>query len=109
MEKRRVARSVERKPGTSEEILLVWPQYFPNTWADTKLGTEALRMASGNKSVISQRTAVTAAAPMFGVTDIDQELQDIQDDTERSAALFPGPAEMFPGDGGGEPGAGGEE
>lgn len=76
----------KRVPGKSESVTLNWPPYFPNTWTDTKMATDALNVASGQAQVISQRTAVENAAPMFGVADVDQELDNIAGDTAMRAA-----------------------
>lgn len=85
MESERVSKMVPRVPGVSENIVLVWGPYFPNTWQDTKMAVEAIQAAGGGKAVISRRTAVTNAASLFGVRDVDQELTDIEDDSQRAA------------------------
>ncbi len=75
-----------RVPGESESVTLNWPPYFPNTWTDTKMATDALNVASGQAQLISQRTAVENAASMFGVADVDQELEAIAADTAMRSA-----------------------
>lgn len=79
-------RRIPRKPGTSEAITLNWPPFFPNTWTDIGLAVTALQAASGGKPVVSQRTAVENAAVLFGVADVSQELDAIEDDADKSAA-----------------------
>ena len=69
-----------RIPGTSERVTLNWPPYFPNTWADIKAAAEALGVASLQKQLISQRTAVENAAPIFGIADVDAELAEMEQD-----------------------------
>lgn len=76
---------VERTPGTSEAIAVEWPPYFMPTAADLNQTVEALTKAKGQ--IISDRTAVRAAAPFFDVTDVDQELMEISVDNQARSLL----------------------
>lgn len=81
-------RTEPRTPGESEEIMLNWPPYFPNTWTDTKMAVDAVQAARGGGSAaISRRTATENLAPMLGIADVDQELADIDQDRATDAAF----------------------
>jgi hypothetical protein len=80
-----VTQFVDRKPGTSSVLELNWLPYFQPTWADVQSAAEAVKMANGEKAVISQRTGIEAVAGIFGIGDVDQELHQI--DEERQKAL----------------------
>lgn len=83
------ATMVDRIPGESEEITLNWPPYFPNTWQDTKQAVEAIQAARGGQSaIISKRTAVENVAPLLGIADVDQELEQIDDDAASGMAMM---------------------
>lgn len=103
-------RLVDRVPGESEHITLNWPPYFPNTWTDTKQAVEAVQAARGNSgAIISRRTAVETVAPLLGIADVDQELDDIEDDRAADVAYM---QEAMGGDeegGEGKPGGGNDE
>lgn len=106
-----------RKPGTSENLTLNWPPYFPNTWTDVLSAVQAVQAARGEhpSPVISRRTAVENVAPLLGIADVDQELEDIENDRVEDAALMaqamadaePGGGDEGPGEGKG--GDGGED
>jgi hypothetical protein len=59
------------------EIMLTWPPYFPPTPADQNQIVTALQLATGGKPVLSQETAVEAAARAFNV-DPSEEWQRVQ-------------------------------
>ncbi len=72
-----------RKPGTSSALVLNWLPYFQPTWADIQSAAQAVKLANGEKPVISQRTSVEAMASIFGVTDVDSELRQMGDEKQR--------------------------
>lgn len=82
-----------RVPGQSETIELNWPPYFPNTWTDTKMAIDAISEANGHQPVISQRTSVETVSSMFGIADVDQELEAIAADTALRNAMAVAAAE----------------
>jgi hypothetical protein len=75
-----------RKPGTSENITLNWPPYFPNTWTDNKLAIETIQLAAGNKAIASKRTAIENVAPILGIADVDAELEELEREATDDAA-----------------------
>ena len=77
-------RFVPRTLGQSEEITLNWNPSFPPTWADVAQATTAATMANGQKPVISQRTAVQALQRLWGVTSVDTEIKQIEEDSEKA-------------------------
>jgi hypothetical protein len=78
----------ERSAGTSEAVTLNWPPYFPNTWSDTKSAVEAIVAAAGaGTSIISRRTAVENIAPIFGIADVDQEIEAMDSDSATKIAF----------------------
>jgi hypothetical protein len=60
---------------------LEWGPMFPDTAADVKAKTEAATAARDGK-LISKKTGVAAVAPMFGVVDIEQEVDDLEEEAE---------------------------
>jgi len=79
----------ERVPGESDVITLNWPPYFPNTWEDIKAAVEATQAARGGSSaLISRKTALENLAPMFGVADVDQELEAMDEDRATDMAMM---------------------
>lgn len=100
----------ERNPGTSEDLTLHWPPYFPPTVADIGAAVDAASKAKG--TTISQRTAVKFTAPLFGVEDVDKEIAEIDVERERNALMYPGPDGTLSGSdsgfGGGKGGKGGD-
>lgn len=72
-----------RTPGSSEELSLNWNPYFSPTWNDIKAATEAVKAANGGKQVISQKTSIASVQTLFGVEDVEAELQAIHEETER--------------------------
>jgi hypothetical protein len=79
-------------PGERESISLTWPPYFPPTWGEKNEAAQAVQKANGGKAIISQRTAVTATAQLWGVEDPDLELDAIR--TEADEALERQAAEL---------------
>ena len=66
-----------------------WPPYFPNTWQDTKQAVEAVQAARGGQSaIISRKTAVENVAPLLGITDVDEEMDAIDEDAASSMAMM---------------------
>jgi len=74
--------AVERKPGSSEQIVLNWRPYFAPTWADIQSATTAVGAANGGKPTISQRTSVQVIAALVGVEDVDAELERIEEEAD---------------------------
>lgn len=85
-ERESTEKTVERTPGKSDRIELKWPPYFQPTLIDVQAMVEATTKAKGQ--VISQRTAVKYVANVFGVTDIDQEMAEIDVERERNSVLM---------------------
>jgi len=83
---------VERTPGTSENISLKWPPYFPATWQDMKDGVETAKNATGGQQLLSQRAGVELIAPMLDIDDVDDELGRIEEDqnaqSDRAKAML---------------------
>ncbi len=94
---------VDRTPGETEVITLNWPPYFPNTWADTKQAVEATQAARGQGAgaIISRKTATENVAPLFGIADVDQEMDAIEGDRAEDMAFM---QESMRVEGEGEPG-----
>ena len=70
------------------------------TGADCAAAVTAAQTAAGGKPIVSQRTAVRAVAQLFGVTDVEEELHEMQMDSEkamdadaRKLAMMPAPDE----------------
>lgn len=76
--------AVERVPGESEQISLNWRPYFSPTWADINAAVGAAKNANGGKPVISQRTSTQSIAPMFGVKDVDAEMDAMEHEAEEA-------------------------
>jgi len=76
--------AVERTPGTSDQIALNWRPYFSPTWNDISTAVTAAKNANGGKPVISQRTSTQAIAPMFGVKDVDAEMDALDKEAEEA-------------------------
>lgn len=75
-----------RKPGESEDLVLNWNPYFPPTWTDISAATTAANMANGQKPVASQKTTIQALQSMWGVNDVDAELDRINEEADEAAA-----------------------
>jgi hypothetical protein len=94
---------VERNPGDSDTITLNWPPYFPNTWQDTKQAVEATQAARGGSSaIISRKTAVENLAPLFGIADVDQEIESMDADRATDMAMMNAAMSESAGPGGGD-------
>lgn len=84
-EEGKVVQSTKRRsPGTSSNVVLNWPPYFPDTWADIKLAVDAASVATGMKAVLSQETAVKNIAPKFGAMNAEEELERIEEDMDKA-------------------------
>lgn len=68
----------QRNPGKGEHLELNWPPYFPPTWVDTQAAVTAVQAANGGKPVITQKTGIAAVQTMFGITDVDAELEELE-------------------------------
>lgn len=73
---------VPREPGERESITLNWNPYFSPTWKDIADATKAVVVANGNKPVLSQRSSVKAVQSLWGVKDVDAELELIEEDAD---------------------------
>jgi ubiquitin len=87
VKREREPKEVKRSPGKSTQVTLSWPPYFQAGWEDRKMAIDAVRAATGNKAILSQRTAVASVADLFGVTDVDAELGEMDADAERGATV----------------------
>jgi len=96
----KIIRTTPRKPGAGTRVTLKWPPFFPPSSADLLAEVNAIQAANGQKPVISMRTAVEKAAPIFGVKDVDQELADILEHEEQMAEASAGALGRTPGSGG---------
>lgn len=86
----------KREPGTSEMLALNWNPYFSPTWSDIQAATTAAQTANGGKPLISQRTSIASVQSLYGVTDVERELDAIHEDAEHAVqlaqkAMGPGP------------------
>lgn len=80
---------LERVVGPRAEratISLNWNPYFSPTWPDIKAATEAAKLANGDKPVLSQRSAISAVQSLWGVENVDEELDAIHEDAEKALA-----------------------
>jgi hypothetical protein len=73
-------------PGEAEAVTLRWPEYFAPTAQDIKDAVSTAQSASGGKAVISTRTAVDYTARLFGVVDVDKEIDEIKNEADEEAA-----------------------
>lgn len=88
----------ERVPGELEEVELVWAPYFSPTWTDIAAAVNAVKGATNNKPVLSQKSGVSVLAPLFEVSDATKEMEEIERDEEMNVQMaeriaFPGPGE----------------
>jgi len=74
----------ERTPGTSEALTLNWNPYFSPTWVDIQAASVAATTANGGKPVVSQRTTVQALQSLWGVTDVDAEMDELHEESEKA-------------------------
>jgi hypothetical protein len=86
-----------RAPGTSENLQLVCPEYFPATAADVKADVEAANLAKG--SLVTSITATRYVAHHFDVKDVDKEVAEVEAEAdlerEKMAELEPDPGDGF--------------
>lgn len=68
--------------GEAESIKLKWPPYFAPTWPDIQAATTATQAANGGKPLITRKTATQAVAQLFGVTDVEEELKEMDKQAE---------------------------
>jgi hypothetical protein len=87
----------ERRPGTSELLVLQFPAYFPATAEDRGKAVDTAQKAAGGKPLVSQRTALASVADLFGVRDVDAELDAVHEDAEREVQRA---ADVFAANGG---------
>lgn len=68
-------------------ITMKWGPYFEPSAADRKEAVETASKACGDRPVISQRTAVKSVAALFGIDDVDAEVDAIEGEgaTQRAA------------------------
>jgi len=66
-------------------VTLNWPPYFSPTYADIQAATTAAQLANGGKAVASQRATVEFVATMYGVKDVDAELEAIEKEADAAA------------------------
>jgi predicted double-glycine peptidase len=71
----------DRNPGTSEDIDAKWPPYFQTTPDDRQKDMTTLSAATGNKQVLSVRTANEEAAKALG-KDPDDEWKRLQSEQQ---------------------------
>lgn len=80
----------DQAPGEGENVSLIWPTYFPPTWAEISSAVDATQKVSGGKSLVSRRTAIQSIAQFFGIEDVDAELaamdREADEALERQAA-----------------------
>lgn len=72
----------EHTPGESERLVLNWNPAFPPTWDDIEKATDAAQKAAGGKALISRKTATASIQSLFGIEDVDEELENIDADAE---------------------------
>lgn len=94
------------EPGGDNPVELEWGPYFELTTTDKQQQVVLAQQAAGGKQIISQETATRSVAQVFGVTDIDAEIERIDRDEEQAAsmqqrqteALFPASPLPMPGE-----------
>jgi hypothetical protein len=86
MESDGTVKLLDRVRGDSLDLALNWNPYFAPTWTDIKAAAEAVKSANGGKQVISQRTSIAAVQSLFGVDNVDDEMQAIQAEAEQAIA-----------------------
>lgn len=77
-------RVTERNPGVLEDIELKWNPYFPPSWEEISQAVTATTAANGNKPLISQRTATASVQSLFGVVNVDQEVEAMKGEAEEA-------------------------
>lgn len=76
-----------RGPGTTEFVRCAWPTQFPPTATDVAALVHTAVEGSGNKAVLSRRTAVAmlSASSAIPIENPDEEIERIEGDEEASA------------------------
>jgi hypothetical protein len=68
-------------------LSLTWGPYFEPSWSDVTAGIAAAR-AGFEGGIVSRETAVRMIAPLTGVTDTDEELEDLDEgESERADTM----------------------
>lgn len=70
------------------DLLLDWPQFYPLTEQDKKSTAETLDKLT-NSGIISHKTALENIADDYGVTDIEEEIKEVQQEQAALAAQQP--------------------
>lgn len=86
-----------RVPGKGKRLTVAWAQMFPPSATDRLQEVQTTQAANGGKPVISMRTGVEVSAPLFDVTDVDQEVADVLDAEEKMADAMAGSFGKVPG------------
>jgi hypothetical protein len=87
---------VERNPGKSEELDLIWPDYFPPTPADQSATAMTLQTSTGGKAFVSKQGASEVMARQLGLDPVKEwERINAQAAKEKAAAAEEA-AGMFP-------------
>jgi hypothetical protein len=82
---------------------------FPKSATDLLQEVQAIQAGNGGQPIISMRTGVEQAAPLFSVKDIDQELADIVDHQTQMADAQAGSFGAGPGGQSPKKGAAGDD
>lgn len=77
---------VERNPGVSGEVELIWGEYFQPTADDLQKQMMAYASGTAGKAVVSRRVAVEKLSALIG-TDPAAMLRDLEGDERASAAM----------------------
>jgi len=72
----------------SEKVTLRWPQWYPPTSHDKQSDATTLKVLS-DSGHISQETAVKTIAANYDIEDVSKELQQIEADAKKLAAMQP--------------------
>jgi hypothetical protein len=76
----------QRTPGRSSFVVCEWPDPFPATITDLKAMIDAAVAGTGQKQVLSRRSAVTwLKMSSLPVSNLEEELQQIEEDSEAAA------------------------
>lgn len=82
----KVVRLVERNPGMSGEVELVWGEYFEPTADDLQKQISSFTAGTAGKAVLSRKVAVEKLSALIG-TDPAAMLRDLEGDERNSAAI----------------------
>lgn len=110
-EEEAVTEMVERTPGQSSNLELIWAPYFTPTWGDIKAAAEAVKTANGGKPTISQRSGIAAVQHLFGIGDAEEEQRRMDEEAEvaiqqAQRAMMAGPEPDYTSEDGGFPDTG---